>query len=196
MHGACAGHQGPEVLQGLAAPNLYPTQPVPNEGTIMGDSGEKTILVAGIGNRLIADDGFGPRVIDLLAEEKLPDNVEVRDFGTAGMTIATDLADYRAVIFVDSMEHDGEPGEIRKSKLTVSEDVGDVTEIARLTLHEAGLEGLLKLSRAIGTLPDEVYLVGCKPLRLEPSLELSDPVQAATGGAVEAVKEILAKLER
>ena len=149
------------------------------------------VLVAGIGNRLIADDGFGPRVVDLLSERGLPENVEVRDFGTAGMTIATDLEDYDSVIFVDSSDHEGEPGSLNRSRLIVEEGVDDVTELARLTLHEAGLEGLLLFSKSIGTLPDNVYLIGCKPNRFEPSLELSPEVEAALEKTVAIVDEIL-----
>ena len=151
------------------------------------------ILVAGIGNRLIGDDGFGPRVIDLLSQRDLPPTVDARDLGTAGMTIATDLADYHTAIFIDSMDHQGEPGTLHKSRLIVDEDPGDVTELARLTLHEAGLEGLLRFSRAIGTLPEDIYLVGCKPKTLEPSLELSTEVEAALEKAITIVEEILEK---
>ena len=162
----------------------------------MDDSGgtSRRILVAGIGNRLIADDGFGPRVVDLLSERELPDVVEVRDFGTAGMTIATDLSDYDSVIFVDSMDHDGEPGSLTKSRLVVEGGVEDVAELARLTLHEAGLEGLLRFSKSIGTLPDDVFFVGCKPKTLGPSLELSPEVEAALERAVAIVDEILEKI--
>ena len=152
------------------------------------------ILVAGIGNRLIADDGFGPRVVDLLSERELPDFVEVRDFGTAGMTIATDLADYDAVIFIDSADHGGEPGSLSRSRLVVEAGVEDVAELARLTLHEAGLEGLLRFSKSIGTLPPEVFFIGCKPKTLAPSLELSPEVEAALERAVAIVDEILEKI--
>jgi len=152
------------------------------------------ILVAGIGNRLLADDGFGPRVVDLLSERELPDVVDIRDFGTAGMTIATDLADYDAVIFIDSMDHEGNPGSLYNSSITVEEGIEDVAEIAKLTLHEAGLEGLLRFSKAIGTLPDDIYLIGCKPRTLEPSLELSTEVEAALENAVAIVEEILKKI--
>ena len=162
----------------------------------MDDSGSSSprILVAGIGNRLIADDGFGPRVVDLLSERELPDVVEVRDFGTAGITIATDLADYDAVIFIDSMDHDGEPGSLYKSRLVVEEGVEDIAELARLTLHEVGLEGLLRFSQSIGTLPEDIYLIGCKPKTLEPSLELSTEVEAALEKALAIVEEILKKI--
>ena len=51
------------------------------------------VLVAGIGNIFMRDDGFGPRVIELLKTKNLPRNIELRDIGTAGITIATDLED-------------------------------------------------------------------------------------------------------
>lgn len=158
-------------------------------------STQPSILVAGIGNRLIADDGFGPRVIDLLNERELPNTVEARDFGTAGMTIATDLADYDAVIFIDSMDHEGKPGTLRRSRLEIQKGDTDVTELARLTLHEAGLEGLLRFSHAIGTLPEEIYLVECKPKTIEPSLDLSPEVEAALEKAITNIEEILENIQ-
>ncbi len=111
------------------------------------------------------------------------------------MTIATDLADYDAVIFIDSMDHEGEPGSLYKSRLEVQDGDSDVTELARLTLHEAGLEGLLRFSHAIGTLPKDIYLVGCKPKTIEPSLDLSVVVEAALEKALIIVEEILEKIQ-
>ena len=156
-------------------------------------SRETKILVAGVGNRLMGDDGFGPRVIDLLASMALPQGVEVRDVGTAGITIATDLADYDVVIFVDSMDTNELEGSVSATRLEVTDSGGDVSELARMTLHEVGLEGLLRFSRAIGTLPERAFLVGCKPKRLEPSLELSTKVGEATERAVKLVLELIEK---
>lgn len=155
----------------------------------MGDSEKAAprILVAGIGNRLRGDDGFGPRVVDLLLSRKLPDGVEARDFGTAGLTIATELSDYDVVIFLDSAEFEGEPGSLQSSRLEVEPGIDDSAELARLTLHEVGLEGLLKFSKAIGTLPEEVYLIGCKPKVLVPTLELSPEVESALEEAASLV---------
>jgi hydrogenase maturation protease len=172
---------------------FYASHPIPSGGKDMDDIGDNfpRILVAGIGNRLLADDGFGPRVVDLLSDRELPDNVEVRDFGTAGMTIATDLDDYDAVIFIDSSDHEGEPGSLYMTRLLVEEGIEDIGELARLTLHEAGLEGLLRFSKSIGTLPDDIFLIGCKPKVLGPSLELSPKVEAALRKAIAIVDEIL-----
>jgi hydrogenase maturation protease len=152
------------------------------------------ILVAGIGNRLRGDDGFGPRVVDLLSSSKLPDGVVTRDFGTAGLTIATELSDYDVAIFLDSAEFEGEPGNIQKSRLKVESGIDDSAELARLTLHEVGLEGLLKFSKSIETLPEKVYLIGCKPRVLVPTLELSPEVESAVEEAASIVMDMVSGL--
>ena len=148
----------------------------------------RRILIAGVGSRLRGDDGFGPRVIDLLSARPLLENVELRDIGTADITIATDLSEYDVVIFLDSMEMEGEPGLLRRVEVG---DIDDAGELARATLHEVGLEGLLKFSKAIGALPPRVVLVGCKPKDLGPSLKLSDEVERTAHEAVDMVLEIL-----
>jgi hydrogenase maturation protease len=151
------------------------------------NSSTKKVLIAGVGNRLMGDDGFGPRVIDLLSSTSLPDNVEARDIGTAGLTIATDLGEYDLVVFVDSVNIEGEPGQFHKSGIMVEEGGGDPAEFSRYTLHEVGLEGLLKFAKAIGVLPPRVILIGCKPKVLGPSLELSPEVEDALHRAAEMV---------
>jgi hydrogenase maturation protease len=156
------------------------------------DHSEK-ILVAGVGNRLMGDDGFGPRVVDLLETAPLPRNVELRDLGTAGLTIATDLGEYALIIFLDSMDIEGEPGRLLQTDVRVEGDLEGLNELARVTLHEVGLEGLLRFAKAIGTLPHKVKLIGCKPKVVRPSLDLSPEVEEAAKMAVGMVLELLKK---
>ena len=145
-----------------------------------------------MGNRLRGDDGFGPRVIDLLSHRPLPDNVVLRDLGTAGLTVASDLGEYDLAIFLDVMKEGGEPGTLYKREVRVKEiDAWEVKELASLSLHEAGLEGLLKLAKALGTLPSRVLLIGCEPKSLEPGLDLSKEVEGATVEAASLVLKIL-----
>jgi hydrogenase maturation protease len=153
----------------------------------------KKILIAGVGNRLMGDDGFGPRVIDLLSNHPLPKNVEIRDVGTAGITIATDLSDYNEIIFIDSMNLEGQPGKIVMDSVKVENKDDDLSELAKSTLHEVGLEGLLRFSKIIGTLPSKVLLIGCKPKKIDVSLELSPEVEEATVFAAEMVINYLDK---
>lgn len=148
------------------------------------------ILVAGVGNRLMSDDGFGPRVVDHLLSVQMPENVELRDIGTAGLTIATDLEDFDFVIFLDSMKMEGEPGRLHVAEVKVKDAEG-VEELARMSLHEVDLVGLLKFSKAIGVLPPKVVLIGCKPVKISPSLELSEEVEEAVGRAAEIVLDML-----
>jgi len=161
------------------------------------DSSTRNVLIAGVGNRLMGDDGFGPRVVDLLSSAHLPDNVEARDIGTAGLTIATDLSEYDLVVFVDSVNIEGEPGQLQKSGIVIEEEARDIAELSRFTLHEVGLEGLLKFAKAIGALPPKVILIGCKPKALGPTLELSpeveDALQAAAEMVIDTVEEFLSE---
>jgi hydrogenase maturation protease len=153
----------------------------------------KRILVAGIGNRLMGDDGFGPRVIDNLESMDLPDYVEVLDVGTAGITIATELSDYNFVIFLDTMNMEGDFGKIYESRLEVKEGIDDVSDIAKTTLHEVGPEGLLRFSKTIGTLPPKVVLIGCKPKNVTVSLDLSPEVEESTFIAANMVLNLIEK---
>lgn len=148
-------------------------------------------MVAGIGNRLMGDDGFGPRVVELLSRLSLPENVELRDFGTAGVTIATELEEYDALILVDSMDMEGRPGAIKSIEIRVQDLEAGPSDLVRFTLHEVGVEGLLKFSKAIGALPGRVILVGCKPKLIAPGLILSEEVERAAHEAVELILKIL-----
>jgi hydrogenase maturation protease len=117
--------------------------------------------------------------------------VELRDIGTAGITIATDLSDYDLVVFLDSMNFEGDPGKVVKNTLKVEEGIEDISELAKTTLHEVGLEGLLRFSKSIGTLPSEVILIGCKPKTITVSLDLSPEVEEATVMAANMVKKLI-----
>ncbi|MFQ6085119.1 MAG: hydrogenase maturation protease [Candidatus Bathyarchaeia archaeon] len=141
-----------------------------------------------MGNKLLGDDGFGPTVIELLSSTELPENVELRDFGTAGITVATELYDYGMAIFVDTMKKGGKPGTLHRMEVNVGNvDVKELTSLARFSLHEVRLEGLLTFAKAIGALPPRVILIGCEPMTLDPSLDLSREVRKATKKAVDLI---------
>jgi len=75
------------------------------------------ILVAGLRNKYMGDDGFGPRVIEAPMVRNLHENVEARDVGLCGVTLAPDLRDYELVIFVDAVQKGGKPGTIYRSEI-------------------------------------------------------------------------------
>lgn len=153
------------------------------------------LLVLGIGNVLLRDEGLGVRVvgeIGRLAERgdvALPAGTEVVDGGTRGLALLPLVADARALLVVDAARLGREPGGIaivRGDALRAAPD-GDAAARA------GGVAELLGLARAMGALPDAVALVGIEPGEIAVGLEMTAAVRAALPAAVEAT---LAELHR
>ena len=147
----------------------------------------RRVLVAGIGNLFLGDDGFGPEVARLLVRSSLPEGVRVVDYGIRGLHLAYDLLDgYDALVIVDALPGDGTPGELRV--LEVGE--GDVGAGAFDPHGMEPVHVLASLDQLGGRLPP-TYVVGCLPADVGEGIGLSDPVAAAVPRAVEAVRTLL-----
>ena len=167
----------------------------PAEVEPLGPHSGRSILVAGIGNVFLADDGFGVEVARLLAQRELPSGVKVADFGIRGMDLAYELQeDYDAAVLVDAVPRGQEPG-----TLYVIEPDLDGTEPS-LDAHAMDPVKVLGLARTLGSLPAKVLVVGCEPaVRMDPAGEdlamaLSPPVKAAAQEAVGLVERVLDEL--
>ena len=122
------------------------------------DPGARTVLIAGIGNVFLGDDGFGVEVARRLAERELPAGVKVADFGIRGMDLAYELQeDYDAAVLVDAVPRGGEPGTLYVIEPEL-EAAGPV-----LDAHAMDPVRVLGLARTLGTLPPRVLVVGCEP---------------------------------
>jgi hydrogenase maturation protease len=146
------------------------------------------VLVAGIGNLFLSDDGFGPEVVRRLAQQDdLPAGVKVVDYGIRGMHLAYDLLDgYRALVLVDALPGSGPAGEI--TLLEVGQDdlgTGDFDPHGM-----APVAVLASVSQLGGTLPP-TYVVGCRPVSVAEGIGLSEAVSAAVPRAVAAVRALL-----
>jgi hydrogenase maturation protease len=162
----------------------------------------RDILVAGIGNVFLGDDGFGVAVVEQLAVRPQPDRVRVTDFGIRGFDLAFALLDEpEATILVDAMPRGQPPGTVY-----VLEPDLDAEEAASTPDHAQGsFEGhamtpasVFALVRTLGGTPRNVTVVGCEPLTLGPEnvgqMGLSDPVARAVPEAVALVEQLLARL--
>jgi hydrogenase maturation protease len=155
------------------------------------------ILVAGIGNIFLADDGFGCEVVRRLAERELPENVEVRDFGIKGMDLAYALMDpYEAVVFVDATPRGGEPGTV----YLIEAEVPDEGEVA-IDTHGMDPVKVIRLARALGAEVPRTLVVGCEPKLVltgenydDMLMELSEPVRAAVDEAAKLVESIVGEI--
>ncbi len=150
----------------------------------------KNVLIAGVGNVLRGDDGFGPYVIKILSSKSVPENVELRDFGSAALSIAIELGDYDYVIFVDAVKRRGEPGTLYVLDLdTSSLESAEIERAVELSLHELDLSKILALASSIGALPRAVTIIGCEPKTLDVGLGLSEEVLRAAERAAELCLE-------
>ena len=146
------------------------------------------VLVAGIGNLFLSDDGFGPEVVRRLAVQgDLPASIKVVDYGIRGMHLAYDLLDgYEALVIVDTVPGDGPPGEI-----VVLEVGPDDLGAGDFDPHGmAPVSVLASLGQLGGTLPP-TFVIGCRPETVEDGIGLSDAVSAAVPRALATVRELL-----
>jgi hydrogenase maturation protease len=154
------------------------------------------VLVAGIGNVFMGDDGFGVAVAEALSRRELPPGARVVDFGIRGIDLVHALQDDPDVaILVDALPGDQQPG-----TLTVLEpEIGD-DEPVGLEPHAMDPVSVLRTARRLGAAPGRTLIVGCEPLTRmtgeEPDvvMELSAPVVAAVEEAAALVESLLAEL--
>lgn len=155
------------------------------------------VLVAGIGNVLGGDDGFGPAVLAALAGTTLPDGVKLMDAGIGGFALVRELMDgYDVLVVIDAIDRGLPPGTVRVLQPIVPEIeaiLPDARAAAAGDMHQAPPGTALIVARAAGALPPIVRIVGCQPQdAVSCSLTLSGTVRAAIPSAVAAVQAIIA----
>ena len=158
---------------------------------------EKQILVAGVGNAWLGDDGFGGHVVNRLLEMGVPPGVQVQDFGSGGLDLAYEvMRGYHAMVLVDVSEQGGEPGDV----YVIEPDPGGHLSRSRMARRSARTawtrRRVLRFVKTVHGWPGKVVVVGCEPADVENvALELSEPVRAAVDRAAAVVLEQLNKLQ-
>jgi hydrogenase maturation protease len=157
----------------------------------------KRVLVAGVGNIFLGDDGFGVEVVKRLAGRELPKGVQVVDFGIKGLDLAYALQDdYELVVFVDAIPRGEKPGTIYLIEPEIEED-GEVV----MDTHGMDPVKVINLARALGARPTRTLVVGCEPQVVvsgedyeEMLMELSEPVRAAVEEAVRLIEALVEEI--
>lgn len=156
------------------------------------------VLVAGIGNVFLGDDGFGVEVVRRLSARDLPPDVEVVDVGIRGVHLAYQLLDgYRALVLVDATARGGDPGDLYVIEPDLDAFDRPTGDGALLDAHSMDPETVLRtitaLARETGSPRiGRVLLVGCEPADVTEGMGLTDPVAGAVDGAVDLVLDVLA----
>jgi hydrogenase maturation protease len=153
------------------------------------------VLVAGIGNVFLGDDGFGVALANRLAAAELPAGVDVVDFGIRGMDLAWAMQDgYDAVLLLDATPRGEAPGTLYLIEPEVDPGAHAVEA------HGMDPVAVLSLAQALGGVPPRTLVVGCEPqTRMGPEDEdfvagLSEPVLAALEEGMRMVESVLGEL--
>ena len=157
---------------------------------------EKQILVAGIGNAWLRDDGFGGEVARRLGQRELPSGVSVFDFGTGGLQLAYELIrGYDALVLVDVSRQGGEPGTLYVMEASPDDVPGPVEDGETLDPHGMDPQSVLRFVKMVGGWPGRVVIIACEPAEVEDlGMGLSPSVEAAVAGAVDLVLETCEEL--
>jgi hydrogenase maturation protease len=156
------------------------------------------ILIAGVGNIFLGDDGFGSDVARRLARRALPDETRVIDFGVRGFDLAYALLDgYDVTILIDAMPRGGAPGTLYAIEPDLNELNDMAAEAALPEAHALDPLRILALARSMGGELKRLLLLGCEPLTLGPEggqMGLSEPVMAAADEAVKMIESLVAEI--
>ncbi len=135
----------------------------------------KSVLVLGIGNLVMADDGVGVLVAQQLQQRyRFPDNVEIMDGGTLGLDLLPKLENITNLIMIDAVETGKQPG-------TCVRLYGEELPIAletKVSPHQMGLKDLLAVSELMGHSPAEMVLIGVQPGSIDMEIGLTAEVEA------------------
>jgi hydrogenase maturation protease len=151
----------------------------------------KRVLVAGVGNIFLGDDGFGVEVANRLMKCELPDGVAVGDYGISGMHLAYDLADgVQTAILIDAVPRGEEPGTVY-----VIEPEWRSVQSSFFDGHGMQPDVVLGMLDSLGGQVSKVLVVGCEPASTDDGIGLSVPVATAVEAAVQLVLKLVRELE-
>jgi hydrogenase maturation protease len=151
---------------------------------------EGAVVVLGLGNPLMGDDGLGLAVLDRLREEwDIPDEVELVDGGTWGMTLLPLIEDAERLVLIDAIRTGAPEGTV----VELERDRLPRYLAHKLSPHQIDLKEVLALAELRGTLPAETVAIGAEPGEVVLSLALTAPLADAVEPVLLAVVDRLAR---
>ncbi|MGI8572077.1 MAG: hydrogenase maturation protease [Solirubrobacteraceae bacterium] len=156
----------------------------------------RKILIAGVGNAWLRDDGFGGEVARKLEQLELPDGVVVMDAGTGGLDLAYEvMRGYDALVILDVSRQGGEPGTLYVMEPDEESVSGGIEDGEVINPHGMDPQTVLRFVKSIGAWPGRVMVIACEPADVEEmGWGLSEQVQEAVDRAVKLVVETVEEL--
>jgi hydrogenase maturation protease len=146
------------------------------------------VLILGIGNYLMADEGLGVHLAERINKEELPHGVDVLDGGTGGFHLLEYFEQYERVIIIDATLDDRPAGTVRLIKPKFAADFPQA-----MSTHDIGLKDLVGALQLLGTMPEiDLYVVSIKSIQ-EQGIELSWEISLAIDKLIHRIKERIAQ---
>jgi hydrogenase maturation protease len=146
------------------------------------------VLVLGIGNILLSDEGIGVRAVEELRKNySFSDGVEIMDGGTLGIDLLYFMEGFQKLLVIDAVLGGDSPGTLYKFK-------GDEVKAyfrKKVSAHELGFQEVLALADLLGKKPEEIVLIGIEPESLDISVELSYSIKRRMQDLIDKVLEQL-----
>ena len=154
------------------------------------------ILVAGVGNAWLSDDGFGGEVAKRLQERELASGVSVVDFGTGGLDLAYEvMRGYDALILIDVSRQGGLPGTLYVMEADEESVESEIEDGAVIDPHGMDPRTVLRFVKTVGGWPGKVIVIACEPTQVdEMGIGLSAQVAGSVDRAIEVVEQQIAEI--
>ncbi len=137
---------------------------------------KKPIIVLGLGNPLMADEGIGTKLIEKLDSACGSDvRADFIDAGTGGMTVLTYIAGREKAIIIDCALMGTQPGTIKRF---TADEVVSVKKLSHLSQHDSDILNVIELSKQLGECPDEVVFFGIEPQAIDQKMELTELIES------------------
>lgn len=160
-----------------------------NKGTNV-KAKNRNVLILGMGNILLGDEGVGVRAVEYMENKQLPVNVDLLDGGTGGFTLLPEIQKYDEVILIDATLDENPIGTIRVIQPKFSKDFPKA-----MSTHDIGLKDLIESATIMGTLPPlhliVVSIKDIQPMDLNLSAEIKKVLPDIYNQVVSILKEIL-----
>ena len=145
----------------------------------------QSILIMGVGNYLMGDEGIGVQVIQEMTKVDLPDSIDILDGGTGGLLLLSCFEVYPVVIFIDATMDGKEPGTVSLLKPKFASDFPSA-----LSVHDVGLKDMIEAVYLMDHIP-EIHLITVSIKEIAPmTIELSDPVKKAIPKVIDTIMEL------
>lgn len=149
------------------------------------------VMILGIGNILMSDEGIGVRVVEEFGRRhRLPEGVELIDGGTSGMDMLDSLAGLDHLIVVDAVRSGDPPG----TRIRLEDDEVPALFQTRLSPHQLGLSDVLASLKLMDEYPGHIVLLGCEPHSLAVGMGLTPAIEAQIEPLVAGVQAELAAI--